>query len=38
MLQRKLEILKKECMRQYDFTPYTAFKCMDRYNTDRLDI
>ena len=36
-LQRRLEILKRECEVQYDYSPYAAFRSIDRYNSGRLD-
>jgi hypothetical protein len=31
-LSRRLEGLKRECQLQYDYTPYAAFRSIDRYN------
>ena len=36
-LQRRLEILKRELEVQYDYSPFAAFRSVDRYNSGRLD-
>jgi hypothetical protein len=36
-LQRRLESLKRELEVQYDYSPYAAFRSVDRYNSGRLD-
>lgn len=36
-LQRRLEILKRELEVQYDYSPFAAFRSVDRYNTGRID-
>lgn len=36
-LQRRLESLKRELEVQYDYSPYAAFRSIDRYNSGRLD-
>ena len=35
-LQRRLEILKREMEVQYDYSPFAAFRSVDRYNTGRI--
>ena len=35
-LQRKLEILKRELEVQYDYSPFAAFRSIDRYNSGRV--
>ena len=36
-LQRRLEILKRELEVQYDYSPFAAFRSVDRYNSGRID-
>ena len=36
-LQRRLEILKRELEVQYDYSPFAAFRSVDRYNSGRMD-
>eukprot|EP00356_Strombidium_inclinatum_P005589 CAMPEP_0170491762 /NCGR_PEP_ID=MMETSP0208-20121228/11238_1 /TAXON_ID=197538 /ORGANISM="Strombidium inclinatum, Strain S3" /LENGTH=524 /DNA_ID=CAMNT_0010767389 /DNA_START=18 /DNA_END=1592 /DNA_ORIENTATION=- len=36
-LQRRLEILKRELEVQYDYSPFAAFRSIDRYNSGRVD-
>jgi Ca2+-binding EF-hand superfamily protein len=36
-LQRRLESLKRELEVQYDYSPYAAFRSVDRYNSGRCD-
>ena len=36
-LQRRLEILKRELECQYDYSPFAAFRSVDRYNSGRID-
>lgn len=36
-LQRRLESLKRELELQYDYSPYAAFRSVDRYNSGRID-
>ena len=36
-LQRRLESLKRELEIQYDYSPYAAFRSVDRYNSGRID-
>lgn len=36
-LQRRLETLKRELEVQYDYSPYAAFRSIDRYNSGRID-
>ena len=36
-LQRRLEQLKREIESQYDYSPYAAFRSVDRYNSGRVD-
>jgi Ca2+-binding EF-hand superfamily protein len=36
-LQRRLESLKRELEMQYDYSPYAAFRSVDRYNSGRID-
>ena len=36
-LQRRLESLKRELEVQYDYSPYAAFRSVDRYNSGRVD-
>jgi Ca2+-binding EF-hand superfamily protein len=36
-LQRRLEALKRELECQYDYSPYAAFRSVDRYNSGRVD-
>jgi Ca2+-binding EF-hand superfamily protein len=36
-LQRRLEVLKRELEVQYDYSPYAAFRSVDRYNSGRID-
>jgi Ca2+-binding EF-hand superfamily protein len=36
-LQRRLEVLKRELEAQYDYSPYAAFRSVDRYNSGRID-
>jgi len=36
-LQRRLEGLKRELESSYDYTPYAAFRSVDRYNSGRCD-
>lgn len=36
-LQRRLESLKRELEVQYDYSPYAAFRSVDRYNSGRID-
>lgn len=36
-LQRRLESLKRELEMQYDYSPYAAFRSVDRYNSGRVD-
>lgn len=36
-LQRRLEILKRELEVQYDYSPFAAFRSIDRYNSGRMD-
>lgn len=36
-LQRRLESLKREMQCQYDYSPFAAFRSVDRYNTGRID-
>lgn len=36
-LQRRLESLKRELEAQYDYSPYAAFRSVDRYNSGRID-
>lgn len=35
--QRKIEILKRELEVQYDYSPFAAFRSIDRYNSGRVD-
>ena len=35
--QRRLESLKRELEAQYDYSPYAAFRSVDRYNSGRCD-
>lgn len=36
-LQRRLEGLKREMEMQYDYSPFAAFRSIDRYNSGRMD-
>jgi Ca2+-binding EF-hand superfamily protein len=36
-LARRLEVLKRELEVQYDYSPYAAFRSVDRYNSGRVD-
>ena len=36
-LQRRLEILKRELEVQYDYSPFAAFRSIDKYNSGRID-
>lgn len=36
-LQRRLEGLKREMELQYDYSPFAAFRSVDRYNSGRID-
>lgn len=36
-LQRRLEDLKRELELQYDYSPFAAFRSVDRYNSGRID-
>ena len=36
-LQRRLESLKRELEVQYDYSPYAAYRSIDRYNSGRVD-
>lgn len=36
-LMRRLEILKRELEVQYDYSPFAAFRSVDRYNSGRID-
>ena len=36
-LQRRLEGLKREMELQYDYSPFAAFRSVDRYNSGRMD-
>ena len=36
-LQRRLEALKRELEAQYDYSPFAAFRSVDRYNSGRVD-
>lgn len=36
-LQRRLESLKRELEVQYDYSPYAAFRSVDRFNSGRID-
>ena len=36
-LQRRLESLKRDLQVQYDYSPFAAFRSIDRYNTGRVD-
>lgn len=36
-LQRRLEGLKRDLESGYDYTPYAAFRSVDRYNSGRID-
>lgn len=36
--QRRLEALKRELECQYDYSPYAAFRSVDRYNSGRVDV
>jgi len=36
-LQRRLESLKRELQVQYDYSPFAAFRSVDRYNSGRID-
>lgn len=36
-LQRRLDILKLELERAYDYTPLAAFRSIDRYNVGKID-
>jgi len=36
-LQRRLEGLKRELELQYDYSPFAAFRSVDRYNSGRID-
>jgi len=36
-LQRRLEGLKRELELQYDYSPFAAFRSVDRYNSGRMD-
>ena len=36
-LQRRLESLKRELEAGYDYSPYAAFRSIDRYNSGRVD-
>ena len=36
-LQRRLEDLKREMELQYDYSPFAAFRSVDRYNSGRID-
>jgi len=36
-LQRRLEGLKRELELQYDYSPFAAFRSIDRYNSGRMD-
>lgn len=36
-LQRRLESLKRDLELQYDYSPYAAFRSVDRYNSGRID-
>lgn len=36
-LQRRLEACKRECGLQYDYSPFAAFRSIDRYNSGRVD-
>ena len=36
-LQRRLETLKREMESQYDYSPFAAFRSVDRYNSGRID-
>jgi len=35
--QRRLETLKREMEVQYDYSPFAAFRSVDRYNSGRID-
>jgi hypothetical protein len=36
-LQRRLETLKRELEVQYDYSPFAAFRSVDRYNSGVID-
>lgn len=36
-LQRREEILKRDCEFRHDYTQYNAFRAVDRYNDGRID-
>jgi Ca2+-binding EF-hand superfamily protein len=36
-LQRRLESLKRDMQLQYDYSPFAAFRSIDRYNSGRID-
>ena len=36
-LQRRLETLKRDMELQYDYSPFAAFRSVDRYNSGRID-
>ena len=36
-LQRREEILKRECEYRYDYTQYNAYRAIDRYNDGYID-
>lgn len=36
-LQRRLEGLKRSCELNYDYSPFAAYRAVDRYNSGRID-